>query len=220
MNKRKKVAVVVSGCGVYDGAEIHETTLCLYAIAKNGADYAIFAPDTPQHHVVNHLTGKEMQESRNVLIESARIARGKITRLIEFNASDFDAVIFPGGYGVAKNLSTWAFDGAGCYVSEEVEKCIRDMVEQGKPMGALCIAPVLFARLLDGVSITVGDDKETIEGLKKTGAHHHEKTHGEILVDEKYKLVSSPCYMLDADISQVGEGIEKLVKKVLEMSTE
>ncbi len=217
MSHPKKFAVVLSGCGVYDGSEIHEATLTLYAISKNGGEYDIFAPDVPQHHVVNHLTGEEMQETRSVLVESARIARGKITRLIEFDASAYDAVIFPGGYGAAKNLSTWAFDGPEAYVLPEVETCIHDMVKAGKPIGALCIAPVILARVLGDVKVTIGDDQETIEGLQKAGATHVKTTHGQIIVDEKYNIVTSPCYMLDATIAQVGEGAENVVKKLMEM---
>ncbi len=217
MNTKKKIAVVLCGCGSRDGSEIHEAVLTMYAIAKNGADYQLFAPDVPQHNVINHVTGKEMEQSRNVYIESARIARGEITRLIEFEATEFDAVIFPGGFGVAKNLSTWAFDGPDAYINEEVKKCILDMVAAEKPMGALCIAPVLFALVLKKVNLTIGNDPETIENLKKTGAINHEKTHGEIFVDKKYKLVTTPCYMLDANIAQIGDGAEAVVRKVLEL---
>lgn len=217
MSKSKKIAVVLSGCGVYDGSEIHEATLTLYAISKHGAEYDIFAPDMPQHHVINHLTGEEMPESRNVLVESARIARGKITRLIEFNASAYDAVIFPGGFGAAKNLSTWAYDGPDAYVIPEVETCIRDMVKAGKPIGALCISPVLLAKVLGDVNLTIGDDPETIKGIEKAGAKHVKTTHGEIVVDDKYKVVTTPCYMLDATIAQIGEGAENVVVKILEM---
>lgn len=217
MSKKKKIAIVLSGCGVKDGSEIHEAVLSMYAIAKNGADYHVFAPDIPQHNVINHLTGKETEESRNVYFESARIARGKITRLIEFDVNEFDAVIFPGGFGVAKNLSTWAFDGPNAYINEEVKTCILDMVAAKKPMGALCIAPVLFALTLDKVNLTIGNDPETIKNLEKVGAIHHEKTHGEIFVDEKYKLVTTPCYMLDANIAQIGDGAEAVVRKVLEL---
>jgi enhancing lycopene biosynthesis protein 2 len=219
MSKSKKFAVVLSGCGVYDGSEIHEATLTLYFISKYGGEYDIFAPDVPQHHVVNHLTGEAMQQTRNVLVESARIARGKITRLIEFDASAYDAVIFPGGFGAAKNLSTWAFDGPEEYILPEVVTCIRAMVDAGKPIGALCISPVIFAKVLEGVELTIGDDPETIEGITKLGAKHVQTTHGEIVVDPKYKLVTTPCYMLDATIKQVGDGAENVVKKLMEMTS-
>ncbi len=218
MSNSKKFAVVLSGCGVNDGSEIHEATLTLYAISRNGGEYTVFAPDVPQHHVVNHLTGKEMQETRNVLVESARIARGKITRLIEFDASLFDAVIFPGGFGAAKNLSTWAYDGPEEYILPEVEDCILDMVKAGKPIGALCIAPVILAKVLHGLELTIGDDPETISGIQKLGAKHTKTTHGQIIVDKRYKVVTSPCYMLDATIAQIGEGAENVVRKLMEMT--
>ena len=217
MSKSKKFAVVLSGCGVYDGSEIHEATLTMYFISKHGGEYDVFAPDVPQHHVINHLTGETMQQTRNVLVESARIARGKITRLIEFEASKYDAVIFPGGFGAAKNLSTWELDGPGEYILPEVESCITSMVDAGKPIGSLCISPVIIAKILNGAKLTIGDDRETIKGLEKLGAKHTITSHGEIVTDEKYRLVTSPCYMLDATIAQVGEGAENVVKKLMEM---
>ena len=213
-----KIAVVLSGCGVYDGAEIHEATLTLYAIARNGASYEIFAPDMDQHHVINHISGEEMNESRNVLVESARIARGDIKALSEFSGKDFDALIFPGGFGAAKNLSTFAFEGPDCSVNADVEKAIRDMISLGKPIGALCISPVIFAKMLGEVKVTIGQDKGTAEAVEKMGATHVSSSHGEIVIDQGYKLVTTPCYMLDANIAQIGEGAENVVKAVLELT--
>jgi len=166
----KKFAVVLSGNGVYDGAEIHEATMTLYAIMKNGAEYEIFAPDIPQHHVINHITGDEMKETRNVLIESARIARGNIKALSEFDAADFDAIIFPGGFGAAKNLSSFAFDGTDCTVNADVEKSILAMVKAGKPIGALCISPAIMAKVLEGAKLTIGSDKGTAEAIEKNSS--------------------------------------------------
>ena len=202
----QKIAVVLSGCGVYDGAEIHEATLTLYAIAKNGASYEIFAPDIKQHHVVNHVTGEEMNESRNVLVESARIARGKIRPLSEFDGKQFEALVFPGGFGAAKNLSTFAFDGAECSVDPDVERSIKEMVSLGKPVGALCISPVIFARILGDVKLTIGQDAGTAEAVEKMGATHVNTSHGEIVID-----------MLDANIKQIGEGAENIIKALLDM---
>lgn len=213
----KKIAVVLSGSGVYDGSEIHEATLTLYAIAKKDAEYEIFAPDIPQHHVINHLTGEEMPESRNVLVESARIARGKISPLNKFSGKDFDALVFPGGFGAAKNLSTFAFEGADCSVNPEVEKAVREMVVLGKPVGALCISPVILAKLLNGVELTIGQDKETASAITEMEARHTETTHGQVVVDDKYRVVTSPCYMLDASIDQIGEGAENVIDTIMEM---
>ncbi len=213
----KKFAVVLSGSGVYDGSEIHEATLTLYAIAKNGATYEIFAPDVAQHHVVNHISGEEMNENRNVLVESARIARGAVSPLSDLDARQFDALIFPGGFGAAKNLSSFAFDGPGCKVHPDVEKAIKDMVSLGKPLGALCIAPVLLARVLGDAKLTIGQDEGTARAIEEMGATHVGTSHGEIVIDEKYKLVTTPCYMLDANIVQIGEGAENAVKALLEM---
>lgn len=214
----KKIAVVLAGNGVYDGAEIHEATLTLLAIARQGAQYQCFAPDINQAHVINHLTGKEMQETRNVLVESARIARGKIQPLSEYKASHFDAVIFPGGFGVAKNLCTFAFDGEKCTVNRDVETAIRTTVVAEKPIGALCISPVLIAKVLVDVEVTIGNDTGTAGAIESFGATHIETTHGEIVFDPKYKLVTTPCYMLDATISQIADGAENVVRKILELA--
>jgi enhancing lycopene biosynthesis protein 2 len=217
MNIPKKIAVVLSGSGVFDGAEIHEATLTLYAIAKNGAVYEIFAPNIMQHHVMNHISGEEMKETRNVLIESARIARGKIKPLSAFHADDFDAVIFPGGFGAAKNLSTFAFEGENCSVNPDVEKAVKSMVEKKKPIGALCISPVIIAKILGDVQLTIGQDKGTASAVEKMGASHRNTTHGEIVVDNKFKVVTTPCYMLDANIVQIAEGADAVVKAVLKL---
>lgn len=213
----KKIAVILSGCGVYDGSEIHEATLSLYAIAKHGCNYEIFAPDMKQHHVINHITGQEMNETRNVLVESARIARGKITDLKRFDPSDFDGLLLPGGFGAAKNLSTWAFDGPGASVLPEVADAIRGMVSQKKPVGALCIAPVILAKILGDVEITIGNDPGTVKDVESIGAKHVTTSHGEVVVDKRYKTVTTPCYMLDATIYQIGEGAENVVKKMIEL---
>jgi len=214
----KKLAVVLAGNGVFDGAEIHEATLTLYSIEKNGATYEIFAPNIDQHHVINHITGEEMPEKRNVMIEAARIARGKITDLTKFKATDFDALIFPGGFGVAKNLCSFAFDGVDCKVNLDVEKAIRSMIEQKKPVGALCIAPVLLAKILGNIELTIGQDKSTADAVKSMGAKHKDTTHGEVIIDKNYKIVTTPCYMLDANINQIGEGANNIVKAILDLA--
>ncbi len=214
----KNIAVVLAGNGVFDGAEIHEATLTLLAIAQNGARYQCFAPDIKQAHVVNHITGQEMPESRNVLVESARIARGNIKALSEYNAADFDALVFPGGFGAAKNLCTFAFDGPDCEVNEDVEKAIRTTVVAEKPVGALCISPALIAKVLGDVEVTIGQDEGTAKAIETLGASHVKTTHGEIVVDEKYKVVTTPCYMLDATIDQIATGASNVVAKILELA--
>lgn len=214
----KNIAVVLAGNGVYDGAEIHEATLTLLAIVRNGAHYQCFAPDINQVHVVNHLTGAEMPETRNVLVEAARIARGKIKPLSDYKASEYDALIFPGGFGVAKNLCTFAFEGINCTVNPEVEKAIRSTVVEEKPIGALCISPVLIAKVLVDVEVTIGHDEGPASAIESFGGTHIETTHGEIVYDPKYKLVTTPCYMLDATIAQIADGADNLVRKILELS--
>ncbi len=213
----KKFAIVLSGCGVYDGTEIHEATLSMLAIARLGGSYQVFAPDMDQHHVINHLTGQVMEESRNVLVESARIARGKIRDLKEFHPDEFDGLLFPGGFGAAKNLCTWAFDGAKAVVLPVVEDAIKGMVQLHKPIGALCISPVILAKVLGGVRLTIGDDQATARALESLGATHTSTTHGEVVVDNKYKLATTPCYMLEANIDQIADGAENVVKAMLEL---
>ena len=211
----KKFAVVLAGCGVFDGAEIHEATLTLLAIAQHGASYDIFAPDINQYHVVNHLTHKEMPEKRNVLVESARIARGKIRPLSQFNAADYDALIFPGGFGVAKNLATVAIDGANARVNPDVEAAVKAMHRAGKPIGALCIAPAIIAKILGGVEVTIGNDPGTIDTIRKMGATHITTTHGEVVVDKKNKIFTTPCYMLDATIVDIYNGAVNVVNEIM-----
>lgn len=214
----KKIAVVLAGNGVFDGAEIHESTLTLLAIARQGGEYQCFAPDVDQAHVVNHITGEEMKETRNVLVEAARIARGNIKNLAEYDPSEFDAIIFPGGFGAAKNLCTFAFDGPDCKVNEEVEKAITATVDAKKPIGALCISPALIAKVLGEVKVTIGQDQSTADALETLGATHVKTSHGEIVVDENFKVVTTPCYMLDANISQIADGAYNVVEKVLELA--
>lgn len=215
MISKKKFAVVLAGSGVYDGSEIHEATLALYSISKNGGEYQIFAPNTNQYHVINHITGEEMHETRNILVESARIARGNIKDLKEFSATEFDAILFPGGFGVAKNLCTFAFHGADCQVNHDVEIALKAMHKAKKPIGALCIAPALVARILGKVEVTIGQDEGTAEAITSLGATHVNTSHGEIVFDKENKIVSTPCYMLDATIAQIGDGAENVVKTIM-----
>ncbi|GAB4340252.1 MAG: isoprenoid biosynthesis glyoxalase ElbB [Desulfobulbaceae bacterium] len=216
--EKKKIAVILSGCGNRDGAEIHESTLTLWAIHRHGADFQCFAPDIPMYHVLNFITGEEMNERRNVLVESARIARGDIRDLKEFNQEEFDALILPGGLGAAKNLSTYAFDGPECTVNEDVARAIRDMHAAGKPIGALCIAPVLLARVLGTGNLTVGQDESVGHHLSAMGATPSPTGHGEIVIDRENRLVTTPCYMLDARVDQIGEGADNLVRAILELT--
>ena len=215
----KKIAVVLSGCGVYDGAEIHEATLSLLAIANEGASYCIFAPNINQHHVINHLTGEELPETRNVLVESARIARGNISDLKNYNPDDFDALLLPGGFGAAKNLSSFAFEGPECTVNQEVENAVINTSKAQKPIGALCIAPAVIVKILNDAKVTIGQDSGTANAIEMMGGTHVNTTHGEIVVDEKYKLITTPCYMLDANIVQIAKGAENVVKKIIELTS-
>ena len=213
----KKFAVILAGSGVFDGAEIHEATLTLLAIKKLDADYEIFAPDILQHHVINHLTGKEMPEKRNVLVESARIARGNIKPLNQLRADAFDAILLPGGFGVAKNLCSWAFEGDNCKINPDVEKALKEMHKAGKPIGAMCIAPVIIGKLFPGTNVTTGNDNASASFIQKMGSDYTKTTHGEVVIDKSRKIFTTPCYMLDADIVQIAQGTENIVKEMLKV---
>lgn len=219
---KKKIGVVLSGCGVYDGAEIHESVITLLAIDRAGAEAVCMAPDVGQMHVINHLTGEEMKdETRNVLVESARIARGNIVDIATVKADDIDALFFPGGFGAAKNLSDFAVKGENCSVHPEVMRLVKDFAKKQKPQGVVCIAPAMFAKIYEGESVhptlTIGNDKDTSEKIEKMGSHHQDCVVQDVVLDVENKIVSSPAYMLGQSISEVAEGIEKSVRELVKM---
>lgn len=215
----KKIGVILSGCGVYDGAEIHESVLTLLAIARQGAQAICFAPDKPQADVINHLTGDSMAESRNVLIESARIARGQIAPLSTADIDELDAVIVPGGFGAAKNLSNFASAGSECTVDGDLKRLIQACHGAGKPLGFMCIAPALLPALLEiPVRYTIGTDLDTAETIEEMGGEHVPCPVDDIVVDEEQKVVTTPAYMLAQSIDEAAAGIEKLVSRVLDLS--
>lgn len=212
----KKIAVILSGCGVYDGAEIHESVLTLLALEQNGLDYQCFAPNIQQMHVINHLTGDVAEgESRNVLVEAARIARGNIKDLAEAKASDFDAAVLPGGFGAAKNLCDFAVKGSDCTVNSDVERFIKAMAAEKKPVGFICIAPAMIPRLYgEGSKLTIGNDKDTADAIEAMGGVHMACPVEDIVYDEERNLVSTPAYMLAGSVSEAASGISKLVAKL------
>ena len=216
-----RVGVVLSGCGVNDGAEIHESVITMLALDRAGVDIVLMAPNIDQLHVINHYTGSEMDESRNVLMESARIARGKIRDMAEVHASDVDALIFPGGFGVVKNLCDYAMAGTDCSVNPDVKRLATDVHKAGKPIGIICIAPAMFAKIMQGaghtVELTIGTDEQTSSDINSMGSNHVSCPVEDIVIDKKNKIVSTPAYMLAQRISEAAEGIEKLVKEVLAM---
>lgn len=218
----KKVAVILSGCGVYDGSEIYESVITLLRLDQRGAKVQCFAPNVPQLHVINHLTGEEMPESRNVLTESARLARGQIKDLREARAEDFDALILPGGFGAAKNLSTFATEGAAAKVLPEVLALAQAFAQAGKPVGLMCIAPTMAAQIFGaGVVCTLGsDDADAARAVVTMGAEHQACEVGDIVEDPRHNLVTTPAYMLAQSISDAAAGIYKLVDRVLELASE
>lgn len=216
----KKVAVILSGCGVYDGSEIHESVLTLLALARVGAQVTCIAPDITQRHVVDHSCGAVMDdEDRNVMQESARISRGKITPLDQVRPEQFDAYIYVGGFGVAKNLSSFAFDGVTYDADPSTVSLIQSAHEAGIPQGFICIAPILAARALGefGVKLTIGNDEATATAINAKGAQHVKCAVDGIVVDTKNKVVSTPAYMLAKDIVEAETGINRLVQSVIEL---
>lgn len=214
-----KIAVVLSGCGVYDGAEIYESVLTLMRLEQQQADVQVFAPDIQQLHVINHLTGEVVEgQTRNVLEEAARIVRGDIQPLSKASASDFDALIIPGGFGAAKNLSNFALAGSELVVNAELLTFAKAMREANKPIGLICIAPTMSAAICgEDVQCTIGNDADTAQAISETGAQHINCAVNEICVDDKRKLVTTPAYMLAGSINQAAEGIFNLVDKVLDL---
>jgi len=215
-----KVGVLLAGCGVFDGAEIHEATLTLYFLDKEGVEIVCMAPNIPQKDVINHLTGEPMDEKRNVLIEAARIARGNIKDIDEVSADDIDALIMPGGYGVAKNFSNFLEKGADAEVIPQVKRLLIDLFKAGKPIGAICISPVIVASALREAkpTVTIGTDIDVAKTIEAMGAKHLTCPVNEMVVDEEHKIVTTPAYMLGKSIKDVAEGIEKLVKEVIKLA--
>ncbi|KAM7538094.1 hypothetical protein Aperf_G00000069549 [Anoplocephala perfoliata] len=215
----KKVAVVLSGCGVYDGSEIHEATCMLIHLSKAHAKVSVFAPDIDQDHVTNHATRKQVPEKRNVMVESARISRGDISPLSDLKPADFDALFFPGGFGAATNLCNFSSASASCKVIPDVEKAIKGFNDLKKPIGLCCIAPVLAARCIPGVHVTVGGNSGTAKAITKMGAVHENCDITEVCVDEKHHVVTAPAYMCgSATIGDIYDNIGLLVQKVLSLA--
>ncbi len=223
------IGVLLSGCGVYDGSEIQEAVLSLLAIQEVGATYTCISIDKNQHHVVNHLTGEEQSESRNMLTESARIARGAVTDISKVDLNEIDALVIPGGFGNAKNLTTWAFNGPDGEILPEVKLLLVNLVNIGKPIAALCVSPVVLAKAFEGSSVnltmTLGTDKASSPydipafsaGLEKTGALAEYKTVSELSIDLKNKVISAPCYMMDATILEIRNNIKQAVEELIKL---
>lgn len=215
--QNKKIAVVLSGCGVYDGAEIHESVLVMLRLSQLGIAYQCLAPNINQMHVVNHLTGEEMPETRNVLVEAARIARGDVLDIAKAIATDYDAVIFPGGFGVAKNLCNFAVKGPDMTLNADVAAFAQAIQSAGKPVGLICIAPAMAPRLFgEGTQCTIGTDADTAAAIKAMGGDHKDCSVYQLVVDETKNVISTPAYMLAGNIAEAAEGISRLVETVVE----
>ncbi len=216
-----KVGLVLSGCGVNDGSEIHESVITMLELDRAGAETVIMAPNIDHLHVINHATGEEMEESRNVLIESARIARGDIKDIAVVKGDELDALIFPGGFGVAKNLSDYAMAGPDCSVNPDVSRLISEVHDAGKPIGVICIAPAMMAKVMgekgEKADLTIGFDEQTGNDIDAMGANHVMCPVEEFIVDKEKKIVSTPAYMEAKSIKEAAAGIEKLVAEVLSL---
>ena len=216
-----KVGVLLSGCGFNDGSEIHESVLTMLALDRSNAEMVLMAPNIDQMHVVNHYTGQEMDEFRNVLVESARIARGNIKDMAEVNAADLDAMIIPGGFGVAKNLSAYAMSGPECSVNPDAYRLVSEMFLLKKPIGAICIAPTMIAKIIneleESATLTIGQDQATANDIKTMGSAHKKCSVTDVVVDKKNNIVTTPAYMDAKNISEAAEGIEKLVSATLSL---
>ncbi|MFG6177380.1 isoprenoid biosynthesis glyoxalase ElbB [Halomonas sp. THAF12] len=215
----KQVAVILSGCGVQDGSEIYETTLTLLRLDQLGIGYRCFAPDIDQHDVVDHRSGEvAREERRNALAESARLARGEIAPLDELDAGDFDAVILPGGFGAAKTLSNFAEAGADMVIHDGLVDVMTEFREERKPIGLMCIAPVMVPRLLGpGIAVTIGHDPGVAGAISSMGGLHRSCGVEDIVVDFENRVVTTPAYMLATRIGEAATGIFKLVDRIDEM---
>ncbi|MBE9395684.1 isoprenoid biosynthesis glyoxalase ElbB [Pontibacterium sp. N1Y112] len=216
----KKIAVILSGCGVFDGSEIYESVLTLLRIEQNNAQYQCMAPDIEQLHVIDHLKGDVAEgESRNVLVEAARLARGDILDLSTVNAADYDALIIPGGFGAAKNLCDFAVNGAQCEINETVARFTREIHKAGKPVGLICIAPAMTPLLFgEGTQCTIGTDTDTAAAIEAMGGQHQSCPVDEMIIDTEKRVVTTPAYMLAESITEAATGINKLVDAVIEMA--
>jgi enhancing lycopene biosynthesis protein 2 len=219
----KRIGVVLAGCGVQDGAEIHESVLAMLALDRAGAEIVCMAPDRDQADVVDHRTGKPATEKRNVLVEAARIARGRIRAVSDVQAAELDGVVLPGGYGAAKNLCTFAKEGAACTVDESVARLLRALHAAGKPIAALCIAPAILAAVFGRSlhpEITIGNDRGTASALETMGARHRDAGVTDVVVDRANRIVTTPCYMYDARISEVADGAAGAIRELLRLVEE
>jgi enhancing lycopene biosynthesis protein 2 len=212
----KNVALILSGCGVYDGSEIHEVVLTLLALEQNGASYRCFAPNIDQHHVINHINGEVSEETRNVLVESARLCRGDVEDITELRVADFDALILPGGFGAAKNLCNFALDADSYSINEQVLEVTSAFAKAEKPAGYMCIAPALLPLVYgQGVQGTIGYENDTAKLIAAKGLNHIHCEVEDVVIDQARKVVSTPAYMLATSISEASKGITKLVRNVL-----
>ena len=213
-----KIGVVLSGCGVNDGSEIHESVITMLELDKAGADMVLMAPNIDQLHVINHYTGTEMDEYRNVLVESARIARGDIKDMAEVSSKDVDALIFPGGFGVAKNLCDYAMAGAECSVNPDVVRLAQEVHKDKKPIGVICISPAMMAKILgDETELTIGFDEQTANDINTMGAKHVTCPVDDIVIDMEKRVVSTPAHMEAKSIKEAATGISKLIAEILNM---
>lgn len=215
----KKIAVILSGCGVFDGTEIQEAVLSLLAIEQNGASWHCFAPDIEQHHVINHLSGEPTSETRNVRVEASRIARGNVEDVANLNVEDYDAVLLPGGFGAAKNLSDFAINGTPIQIQQDVLKACQSFAKAEKPAGYMCIAPILIPQVYGpGAKGTIGTDKSVAAAFNSMGGEHIDCPVSDFVLDQSRCLLSTPAYMLAGSVSDAASGINKMIAKLVDLA--
>lgn len=225
----KRIGVLLSGCGVYDGAEIQESVLTMLAIEEAEAEYFCISVDKDQYHSINHLTGEEQKETRNMLVESARIARGEVIDITKVDLREMDALVIPGGFGSAKNFTNWAFEGPRGKILPEVKLLLINLINIGKPILALCVSPVVLAKAFEGglfqPKLTIGSTKTSSpyviedfnKGMESIGVESIDKSVDDILIDSDNKIVTAPCYMMDASILEVRNNIKKGVEALIKL---
>lgn len=213
MKKKPHIAVVLSGCGRADGSEIHESVCALLCLENMGCTYQCFAPDIKQAAVINHVNNQPMSEKRNVLIEAARIARGNILDIKEFNPDDFDGIIFPGGMGAVTNWCDFAEKGTDCTVNTSIYSVIRQCYDKKLVIGAMCIAPVLIAMVLADkkVHFTLGAGGNMAKKLEALGAVHEEVGVSDVCIDRKNLVCTTPAYMLATNMIEVCQGAQNMI---------
>ena len=212
----KKTAIILSGCGQVDGSETHETILTILALEQHNLDWEGLAPSGLQTEVYDHYTNtKENISPSSMITEAARLVRGNITIINAVNASDYAAVIIPGGAGVIKNLSNYSTAGINFTIHPELLAFMATIVRLQIPAGFICIAPILIPKLYGNKpKLTIGSNVELAAKIVQIGGEHCDCLANDIVIDHAQKIVSTPANMVAKNIVEVYHGIYKLVTQI------